>query len=241
MKSYLDRIVNTEIALEHTEDALQALAYLIAFSEQQEDTSTSSMGHLYITMARLYLKERNKEEALKAIKCAENLKPNNNTLARLKDSILLLELNNDDSNGTKINSSLKDTTDKISNMLLQDVEQEAHRLEMLPDSESTPAEQLFGKAQNQRNNESETYEDRASLFLEAAAAYYNNRQTDSIMFKISVANYARLKGHSMFIRFSNLIDNNELNVLLLQAYCDSACSYYLEALSVFNTLGEKHH
>ena len=241
LKSYLDRIVNTEIALEHTEDALQALAYLIAFSEQQEDTSTSSMGHLYITMARLFLKERNKEEALKAIKCAENLKPNNNTLARLKDSILLLELNNDDSNGAKINSSLKDTTDKISNMLLQDVEQEAHRLEMLPDSESTPAEQLFGKAQNQRNNESETYEDRASLFLEAAAAYYNNRQTDSIMFKISVANYARLKGHSMFIRFSNLIDNNELNVLLLQAYCDSACSYYLEALSVFNTLGEKHH
>lgn len=244
-KSYLDRIVNTEIALDHTESAIQTLAYLIAFMEQQGEISTSSMGHLYVTMARLYLKEKNKEEAFKAIQCAESLKPINKAIIKLKESILQLELNADSTNtpnkeqDKKIVSNNADGT--ISKMIIQDVEQEAHRLELLPSSEIVAAEQLFGRAQNNRDNNSETYEDRASLFLESAAAYYNNRQVDTIMFKISVANYARLRGHGMFARFSNLIENNELNMQELQMFRDSACSYYIEALGIFNNLGENNY
>ena len=51
-----------------------------------------------------------------------------------------------------IDSLSRDIVDEnISKMLLQDVEQEAHRQELLPSSEIVPAEQLFGKAQNNRN------------------------------------------------------------------------------------------
>lgn len=246
MKSYLDRIVNTEIALDHTEAALQALAYLIAFTEQQGDTNSNSMGHLYVTMSRLYLKEKNKEEALKAIHCAESLKPQNNAIIKLKESIMQLELNNESSNISertldKAKASNNSTKDEISRMLIQDVKKEAHRLEILPNNESIPADVLFGKAQKQRNDDSETYEDRGLLFLEAAAAYYNNKQTDTNMFKISVANYARLRGHGMFVRFSNLIENNDLNIQALQTFRDSACSYYVESLGIFNLLGEYNY
>lgn len=59
------------------------------------------------------------------------------------------------------------------------------------------------------------------------------------MYKISVANYARLKGHGMYARFANLIGNDSTELIELQALRDSACSYYVEALGIFNTLGEK--
>ena len=61
------------------------------------------------------------------------------------------------------------------------------------------------------------------------------------MFKISIANYARFKGHGMFTRFSNHLKANSYNIEELQAFRDSACSYYLEALGVFNALGEKNY
>lgn len=246
LRSYLDRIVNTEIALDHTNEALQSLAYLIVLTEQQSDVNVNSIGHLYITMARLYQKDNNREEALKAILYAESVKPNNNAITKLKESIQRMDsndINNSDSSSdtsTPINGSV-DTNDSISKMLLEDVCQEAKRQELLPSNEIIPAEQLFGKAQNKRNDATESFENKAQLFLEAAGAYYNSKQTSSIMYKISVANYARLKGHGMYARFANLIRNNTGEFAELQALCDCACSYYIEALGIFNSLGEKNH
>lgn len=98
LKSYLDRIVNTEIALDHVSEAIRSLAFLIAVSEQQDGTNANNLGHLYITMARLYLKENNKEEALKAILYAENLRPDNNAIKKLKDSIMSLGTDEDEKN-----------------------------------------------------------------------------------------------------------------------------------------------
>lgn len=244
LRSYLDRIVNTEIALDHTNEALQSLAYLIVLTEQQSNVNVNSIGHLYITMARLYQKGNNREEALKAILYAESVKPNNNTITKLKESIQRMDsndINNSDSSrdtSTPINGSV-DTNDSISKMLLEDVCQEAKRQELLPSNEIIPAEQLFGRAQNKRNDQSVSFEGKAQLFLEAAGAYYNSKQTSTIMYKISVANYARLKGHGMYARFANLIGNNSAELVELQALRDSACSYYVEALEIFNTLGEK--
>lgn len=244
LRSYLDRIVNTEIALDHTNEALQSLAYLIVLTEQQSNVNVNSISHLYITMARLYQKGNNREEALKAILYAESVKPNNNAITKLKESIQRMDsndINNSDSSSdtsTPINGSV-DTNDSISKMLLEDVCQEAKRQELLPSNEIIPAEQLFGRAQNKRNDQSVSFEGKAQLFLEAAGAYYNSKQTSTIMYKISVANYARLKGHDMYARFANLIGNDSTELIELQALRDSACSYYVEALGIFNTLGEK--
>lgn len=241
LRSYLDRIVNTEIALDHTEDALQSLAYLIAYSEQQDEDNSNAIGHWYITMARLFVKLGNKDEAFKAITYADKLKPNNNMVNKLMLYIKSMKPTNDNSNEKYDGGNNDFTKDSISKMLLQDVEQEARRQELLPVEEVVPAEQLFGRAQNNRNNQSESFENKAFFFLEAAAAYYNNKQMDTIMFKIAVANYALCKGHGMFARFSNLIRTNTGEVSDIQAYRDSASSYYIEALVIFNILGEKKY
>lgn len=241
LRSYLDRIVNTEIALDHTEEALQSLAFLIAFSEKQEDNNANAIGHWYITMARLYIKLGEKEEALKAIRYSDKLKPNNSLVKKLMASIQTIKTNNVDNGSAKgheiVNNDI--VVDFISNMLLQDVEQEAHRQELLPTNEIIPAEDLLREAQSQRDNQSKTNEERASLYLEAAAAYYNSDQTETNIFKALIAYYALFKGHGMFARFSNLIRTNIGEISEIQAYRDSASSYYIEALIIFNVLGEK--
>lgn len=245
LRSYLDRVVNTEIALDHTNEALQSLAYLIALTEQQEDANVNGISHLYVTMARLYLKEKNREEALKAIVYAEHIKPNNNAITKLKDSILQIDAV--DSAATEIVDNFKTAQEVmsadiiISEMLLEDVRQEAHRQELLPSTEVISAEQLFINAQNKGTETTDSFEDKALLYLEASAACFNSRQTSTIMYQISVANYARLKGHSMYARFANLIRNNTGELYELQACRDSACSYFVEALGIFNALGEKEY
>ena len=45
LRSYLDRIVNTEMALGNNENAIQMLAVLIAFSEEQQDIKPSNLAH----------------------------------------------------------------------------------------------------------------------------------------------------------------------------------------------------
>ena len=243
LRSYLDRIVNTEIALDHTEEALQSLAYLIAFSEKQEDNNNNAIGHWYITMARLYVKLGNKEEALKAIQYSDRLKPNNSMVKKLMASILAIKSNSEENGNVSDHEIIVNdvVVESISNMLLQDVEQEAHRQELLPANEIIPAEELLREAQSQRESQSKTNEEKASLYLEAAAAYYNTEQTDTNIFKASIAYYALFKGHGMFARFSNLIRTNTGEISDIQAYRDSASSYYIEALVIFNVLGEKKY
>ena len=243
LRSYLDRIVNTEIALDHTEDALQSLAYLIAFSEKQEDNNANAIGHWYITMARLYVKLGNKEEALKAIRYSDRLKPNNSMVKKLMVSIQAIKSSSEEKGNVNDDEIVNNDiiVESISNMLLQDVEQEAHRQELLPPNEIIPTEELLREAQSQRENQSKTNEEKASLYLEAAAAYYNSDQTETNIFKASIAYYALFKGHGMFARFSNLIRTNKGTISDIQAYRDSASSYFIEALVIFNVLGEKKY
>lgn len=243
LRSYLDRIVNTEIALDHTEEALQSLAYLIAFSEKQEDNNANAIGHWYITMARLYVKLGNKEEALKAIQYSDRLKPNNSMVKKLMASILSIKSSSEEDGNVNDHEIVNNdvVVESISNMLLQDVEQEAHRQELLPTNEIIPAEELLKEAQSQRESQSKTNEEKASLYLEAAAAYYNSNQAETNIFKASIAYYALFKGHGMFARFSNLIRTNTGEISDIRAYRDSASSYYIEALVIFNVLGEKKY
>lgn len=244
LRSYLDRIVNTEIALDHTEEALQALAYLIAYSEKQGENNANTLGHWYITMSRLFVKTGDKDEAYKAILYADKLKPNNSMVNKLMTAIRSMKekAESGEDNKTESEDGSEDVSiDTISNMLLQDIEQEAHRQELLPGNELVPAEQLLREAQDQRDNQSKTNEEKASLFLETAAAYYNNNQTETNIFKASIAYYALFKGHGMFAHFANLIRTNTGDISDIHAYRDSASSYYIEALVIFNALGEKEY
>lgn len=235
LKSFLDRIVNTEIALGHVQEAIDALAQLIAYSETQ-DTKPTNLHHLYISLGRLLKQQGLFNEALKALYCAESLNPGSTGVQNLREQI-----NNaleggfssvDHINNTTIHEqeTIEDSIIIVSKMLQQDV---AYRASSFED-EDNDSKILFERAMESSIDPNKTFELRAQLFLDAASSFYKNGQTDSKNYKVAVANYARFKGNSMFQKLQNSIHRFPDKIGELLAYCDSACDYYTEALGIYN-------
>lgn len=245
-RSFMDRIVNTEIALEHTQLAITALAQLIAFSEQAKETTSSNLCHLYVSLARLLRKDGGYGEALKALNCAEYLaqgvlgkglsKNIQNLRAQISQDI--------DKPGQQMDVVLPswadqvdvvETTIVVSKMLQQDVEYRSSSLE----SEESKPDELLARADKSSTNKNQTFELRAQLYLDAAASYFKQGLDENPDYKKAVANYARMKGNAMLSRIQNSLHKFPDNREELIAYIDSACNYYTEALGIFNGFGQK--
>ena len=173
LKSYLDRVVNTEIALGHTEQALKTLATLISLSESQNDTKPNTLSHLYISLARLLKRMNEFKEVALSLDWAIYLQPKNTTLA----NSLLRGLEN--SNSANYNNSLGDSINEVistkdvvvSRMLFQDVEQFANTQDSIDAEDTNSAQELYNTAVIASVDATKSFEARSQLFLEAAAAY----------------------------------------------------------------------
>ena len=236
LRSYLDRITNTEVALNHTKEAIFALAQLIYFSENQPDTKAANLAHLYVSLARLFRKDGQKGEAEKALNCAEYLGANNSVVQSLREQMSVS--NGGDSQdlsdlSSDIQSSIEtDVALSVSKMLQQDIEQAAASL----NGEEDPENLLRRAMRESQPSSNKTFEVKAQFFLEAAACYWIRKEYSKSGYKNAVANYARMKGDAMFTMLQNTIHMFPENKESLLAYSDSACSYYTEALGIFNEL-----
>lgn len=227
LKSYLDRIVNTEIALDHVEQAKNILSVLIAFSENQKDTKPNNISHLYISLARLFVRLGDKENALLSLDWAEYIFPKNQKIvSNLRQSI-----------GTQ--NIAQDVA--VSRMLIQDVEQYAKTQATLEGEEGSSPLELFNMAEVASSDTTKSFEFRAQMFLDAAAAYYNANDSSKTEFKLAVAHYARMKGNSLVAKISESVQQYPDSQSHLIAECDSARSYYLEALGLYNDLAQKRY
>lgn len=244
LRSYLDRIVNTEIALNHTEQAKTILAVLIAFSESQKDTKPNNLSHLYISLARLFVRSENLNEASLALDWAEYLFPKNKkVVSNLRqsfktpqsDSANVLE-NNQKQDEHNLNQDVA-----VSRMLIQDVEQYAKTQATLEGEESSSPLELFNMAEVASSDTTKSFEFRAQMFLDAAAAYLNANMPSKTEFKLAVAHYARMKGNSLVAKISESVQQYPDSQSHLIAECDSARSYYLEALGLYNDLDQKRY
>lgn len=241
LKSYLDRIVNTEVALGHTQEAIEALGQLIAYSETQ-DTKATNLAHLYVSLCRLLKQQGLYSEAIKALDCAQLLNPGTSVVQALREQIKqdleAKEINNEQLPNVDLehNSGINEPI-IVSKMLQQDVE---YRTTSMDDEDSDP-EKLFDRATGASKDSNKTFELRAQLFLDAAASYIKKNKADSLNYKRAVANYARLKGNSMYSKLQNSIQKFPDNIDDLIAYCDSACNYYTEALGIYNGFGQKRY
>lgn len=241
LKSYLDRIVNTEVALGHTQEAIEALGQLIAYSETQ-DTKATNLAHLYVSLGRLLKQQGLYSEAIKALDSAQLLTPNSSILKTLRNQIKQdiesketqaeLSFNVDMANKPSIDEPIV-----VSKMLQQDVE---YRTTSMDDEDSDP-DKLLARADGASRDSNKTFELRAQLFLDAAASYVKKNKADSLNYKKAVANYARFKGNSMYTKLQNSIQRFPDNIDDLIAYCDSACNYYTEALGIYNGFGQKRY
>lgn len=242
LKSYLDRIVNTEVALGNTQKAIEALAQLIAYSETQ-DTKATNLSHLYVSLARLLKQQKLFDEATKALDCAQYLTPGSVAILNLREQV---NQERDNSLGPIIEQNdytepdpekFESTSIVVGKMLQQDVEFRATSMEF----EDNDPIKLLDRANGANKDSNKTFEFRAQLYLDAAAAFFKKGQDDSSNFKLAVANYARMKGNSMFSKLQNSIHKFPDNIDDLVAYSDSACNYYTEALGIYNGFGQKRY
>lgn len=244
LRSYLDRIVNTEIALDHTEQAKTILAVLIAFSESQKDTKPNNLSHLYISLARLFVRSGNINEASLALDWAEYIFPKNKkVVSNLRQSLKTSQSDNvnvpeDNQTQDEISTS-QDVA--VSRMLIQDVEQYAKTQATLEGEESSSPLELFNMAEVAGSDTTKSFEFRAQMFLDAAAAYLNANLSSKTEFKLAVAHYARMKGNSLVAKISESVQQYPDSQSHLIAECDSARSYYLEALGLYNDLAQKRY
>ena len=244
LRSYLDRIVNTEIALDHIEQAKDILAVLIAFSETQKDTKPNNLSHLYISIARLFARTGNKDDASLALDWAEYIFPKNKKIVsslRQSTGIKKPEPHIDSTqNSTQLEQSIGlDVV--VSRMLIQDVEQYAKTQATLEGEEGSSPIELFNMAEVASPDTTKSFEFRAQMFLDAAAAYYNANDSSKTEFKLAVAHYARMKGNSLVAKISESVQQYPDSQSHLIAECDSARSYYLEALGLYNDLAQKRY
>lgn len=241
LRSYLDRIVNTEIALGHTEEALKALAYLIAFSEAQKDSNVNTLSHLYISLARLLSKQGLNEEAILALDWAEHINPSSKKATiKLRNSIghLSTSASNNVSNKNQESLSVAQNI-VVSPMLFQDVEHFAKSQNSLEDSEIISPFELFIMAETASVDSTKSFEFRAQMFLDAAASFYNQSLTSANEFKMAIAHYARMKGNSLYAKIAESVQQYPDSQSHLIAECDSARCYYLDALGLYNDLSQK--
>ena len=242
LKSYLDRIVNTEIALNHSEEAMEALAVLIAYSEN--DNKPNNLSHLYISLARLFIKQGKSEEAMLALDWAEYIFPQNEkVVSNLRLSISMA------SNQSSVVSSEVSSQDSqfanrdvvVSRMLMQDVEQFLKARDSMDDEEETSPLELYNMAEVASYDKTKSFEFRAQMFLDAASAYLNANKASETEFKKAVAHYARMKGNSLLAKIAESVQQYPDSRSHLIAECDSARSYYLEALGMYNDLAQKQY
>lgn len=244
LRSYLDRIVNTEIALNHIDQAKETLAVLIAFSESQKDTKPSNLSHLYISLARLFVRSENNQEASLALDWAEYIYPKNKkVVSNLRKTIG--EVKSEDAKNFEDKSNKEEQVIAqdvvVSRMLIQDVEQYAKTQATLEGEEGSSPLELFNMAEVASSDTTKSFEFRAQMFLDAAAAYYNANDSSKTEFKLAVAHYARMKGNSLVAKISESVQQYPDSQSHLIAECDSARSYYLEALGLYNDLAQKRY
>lgn len=244
LRSYLDRIVNTEIALDHFEQAKDILSVLIAFSEEQKDTKPNNLSHLYISLARILVRLGNKEDASLALDWAEYIFPKNkkivSSLRQSTGTITAKPLIAPIQDLTPIEQNIVSDV-VVSRMLIQDVEQYAKTQATLEGEEGSSPLELYNMAEIASSDTTKSFEFRAQMFLDAAAAYLNANMSSKTEFKLAVAHYARMKGNSLIAKISESVQQYPDSQSHLIAECDSARSYYLEALGLYNDLAQKRY
>lgn len=241
LRSYLDRIVNTEIALDNTEKAISALAVLIAFSENQKSTKANNLSHLYISLARLSIRLGDTNQADLALDWAEYLNPRNTHIVSNLQKQLHPESAKKETEPDEMNSQASNPNVVVSRMLIQDVEQYAKTQTSLENGGETSPLGLFNTAVIASSDKTKSFEFRAQMFLDAAASYLNSNMTSKTEFNLSVAHYARMKGNSLLSKIAESVQLYPESSSHLIAECDSARSYYLEALGLYNDLDQKRY
>ena len=244
--SLLLKKAQTLSAMSKYEDAKIAYQELITYNESIR-SSANNLSHLYTELARLQnLTKEKKEVILETLKKALKHNSNNAYASTLMEQVGSEYPNTLTSIGPENSQLMLDSEEMsttISKMIDIDIKEHmfTHKKILKNGGTSTPeiAKSIFEEAKKTRNVD---LSERYPVYLEAAKAFsvLPVGSYDTQQYLESIAYYAILKGNSFFARFKKLMRNDNPDITLLTHIKDSACSYYVESLSLLSNIEGEH-
>lgn len=246
--SLLLKKAQTFSALSEYELAKTAYQELISYNESIKSPA-NNLSHLYTELARLQnITKEDKEVIFETLKKAIKYNPNNTYASTLIEQIKAeqhiqsqTDIGNKDDEELLLESEERSTS--ISKMIDIDIKEHVftHELIIKNGGTSTPsiAKRIYEEAKSTRDVD---LSERYPIYLEAAKAFsvLPVGSYDTQEYLESVAYYAILKGNSLFLRFKKILEEKKSEITLLTHIKDSACSYYVESLSLLSNIEGEH-
>lgn len=246
--SLLLKKAQTFSALSEYELAKIAYQELINYNESIKSPA-NNLSHLYTELARLQnLTKEDKDTIFVTLKRALKYNPNNAYASTLLEQIKAEQhLQSQTDTGNKDDEQLlleyEERSTSISQMIDIDIKEHVftHELIIKNGGTSTPsiAKAIYEEAKSTRDVD---LSERYPIYLEAAKAFsvLPIGSYDIQEYLESVAYYAILKGNSLFVRFKKMLNDDKHDITLLTHIKDSACSYYVESLSLLSSIEGEH-
>ncbi len=248
--SLLLRKAQAYSALTDYSNAKLAYAELVRFKEGT-DGEPKNLSHLYTELARLQAMDKSEiHDAQSSAEKALEYNPNNRYASTLLEQIKSGAFSTISVSASP-NSSLEDSDEEkelildsddsslsISKMIDLDIKEHKYSNDLIiangGASNPSIADAIFQEAKNYKGVD---LGERYPIYLEAAKAYSELPvgSYDLSNYMESVAFYAVYKGNFLFTKFNNDIQSGKISDLnYLRRLRDSACSYYIESLSLLS-------
>lgn len=225
-------------ALSEYESAKTSYETLIKYNESIK-SSSNNLSHLYTELARLQnLTGEGKDVVLKSLNNAIHYNPNNSYASSFIEQLSL-----DNTGDEQLKVDIEEATTTISPMISIDIKEHLFTNNRVIENGGVPTPSIAKSIyEDAKGTKGVDLSERYPIYLEAAKAYsmLPIGSYDTQEYLESVAYYAILKGNSLFLKFKKALNNNISDIETLLRIKDSACSYYVESLSLLSNIKGEH-
>lgn len=235
------KLIQIYTSADRQEEAIHVYMQWISYGEQHNMFTVKKLSRLYTDLARLqYSTPDHEADALESLKIALDYNPDNKLSLSLQEQIASAIEERENVGGEELQVTtegrMSHSLDVISDMLDLDIQEHKYTDKRIVAAGGPTIEIANNLLEEARSaNDVESY----PLFLETAKAFHDLKFYNHQDYIFVVANYARLKGNSLFKTFrknvlSYINTPTSSTSTFLCRLKDSAQSYYMESLNLWS-------
>ena len=235
------KLIQIYTSSDNQEEAIRVYKQWISYGESHNMFTLKKLSRLFTDLARLqYSIPEQESDALESLKIALEYNPDNKLALSLQEQINAAIQERESLHGEELQvapeNRISHSLDVISDMLDLDIQEHKYTDKRIV-AAGAPTIEIANKLLDEARlaDDVESY----PLFLETAKAFHDLKFYNQQDYIYAVANYARLKGDSLFRAFrKNVLSSmgvpTSSTSTLLCRLKDSAQSYYIESLNLWS-------
>ena len=235
------KLIQIYTSADRQEEAIDVYMQWISYGERHNMFTVKKLSRLYTDLARLqYSTPEHEPDALESLRIALEYNPDNKLSLSLQEQITAAIEERENIGGVELQvtpeSRMSHSLDVISDMLDLDIQEHKYTDKRIVAAGAPTIEIANNLLDEARSaNDVESY----PLFLETAKAFHDLKFYNHQDYIFVVANYARLKGNSLFKTFrKNVLSYMNAPASSTSTFLcrlkDSAQSYYMESLNLWS-------